>query len=90
MSLEALKRDGWPEFIRNDNPICPHCGCNCDISDNELWHLLEEGDHDIECPSCGKEFHVVTNVAYSFSTDEQEEIEEQGSDDNTEKTEASE
>ena len=60
------------EFFRNDEPKCPHCGHDCDISENGWWRLYEEGEHDVTCPSCDNDFTVSTSVSYSFSTDEQE------------------
>lgn len=70
----ALKAEpaGSLEFWGNDHPKCPHCGHDVSISENELWHLYEEGEHDIECPQCDGDFAVYTRVSYSFSTDSQE------------------
>lgn len=63
------------DFFRRDEPKCPHCGHECDISENGWWRLYEEGSHDVTCPSCDEDFTVETNVVYSFSTDTQEDDE---------------
>jgi hypothetical protein len=71
----AALRDGHSlDFRYEAHPKCPHCGHVCDVSDNEWWHLYQEGEHEVECPSslCELPFTVSTYVRYSFSTDEQE------------------
>lgn len=60
------------EFFLNNEPKCPHCGHDCNVSDNEWWELYEEGEHEVTCPSCDQDFTVSTSVSYSFSTDSQE------------------
>ena len=57
----------------NNTPVCPRCDCEIDINEWELYGLYEEGGHDIECPYCEKEIHVVSVAKYTFSTDEQPE-----------------
>lgn len=72
--LTALKdADHSSEFWGNNQPKCPHCGNDFDIEYNEAWHLYEEGDHEVECNSCDLMFSVAVRVTFSFSTDEQEE-----------------
>lgn len=63
---------GRLEFFDNKEPVCPHCGHECNVSDNEWWELYEEGEHEVTCPSCDQDFTVSTHVSYSFSTDSQE------------------
>jgi uncharacterized C2H2 Zn-finger protein len=74
--LTALKAGDTLEFWRNDDPKCPHCGTVVSVSDHELWALYEEGEHEVECPNCDMTFAVSTSIAYSFSTDEQDDPEE--------------
>lgn len=71
----ALKAAGKHslDFWGLDQPKCPHCGHDCNVSDNEWWHLCEEGEHEVTCPACDEDFTVSTRVSYTFSTDEQEE-----------------
>jgi hypothetical protein len=64
------------EFASLDNPMCPHCGYICDVSENDLWRLFEEGHHDVCCPACGDDFVVKAIANFSFSTDESDEDEE--------------
>lgn len=71
--LEALNAGHKLDFWGNDEPVCPHCAYIYEISDHDAWELYDEGDHEIECPSCELEFTVYTRVKHSFSTDEQEE-----------------
>lgn len=68
----ALKRDGWMEFFGLRNPRCPHCGTEHDISESGAYRLYEEGEHELDCESCEREFTVSTRVSYTFSTDTQE------------------
>lgn len=72
--FSALKSGDRMDYWGTKNPMCPHCGHEVSVQDNELWRLYEEGEHDeVECPSCEQTFTVSTSVSYSFSTDEQEE-----------------
>jgi hypothetical protein len=70
--LGALQGGDCLDFMANSNPKCPHCGHDCNVNDMEAWQLYEEGEHDLECPSCDGAFIVSTSVKFSFSTDEQE------------------
>lgn len=71
--LDALESGGSWKFSLNASPKCPHCGDDYDINDHEAWNLYEEGEHQIECPSCDLEYAVSVGVSYNYSTDEQEE-----------------
>lgn len=62
---------GRLEFFACDQPKCPHCGHECDVSANDWWRLYEEGEHEVTCPFCDGDFSVATRVSYSFSTDRQ-------------------
>lgn len=53
-------------------PRCPHCGKECDVSNNDWWKLYEEGEHEVSCPHCESDFCVNTSVRYSFSTWQQD------------------
>ncbi len=73
-ALKAAQQKGMraeSEYWLNDNPRCPHCGEDCDISKNDWWRLYEEGEHDVDCPHCDDSFTVSTRVSYTFSTDKQ-------------------
>ena len=77
---KAKEEDGFfpSDYWASDEPKCPHCGHVCHVSDNEWWDLYEEGEHEKECPSCEGKFTVSTRVSYSFSTDEQEDMDDEG------------
>lgn len=62
------------QYKRNDDPRCPHCDFIIDISKNEFYELYEEGEHEIQCPSCEKNITVKSEIEYKFSTDEQPEF----------------
>lgn len=72
--FEALRSavDNLSDFQWRKGPKCPHCGADLNVHDHELWELYAEGGHAIECPRCDAEFIVNTHCQYSFSTDEQE------------------
>ncbi len=69
--LEAMEREGSLHFFGNSEPVCPHCGAECDVSAHDLYHLHEEGEHEVDCPYCELEFKVSTRIRFSFSTDTQ-------------------
>lgn len=65
------------DFRNRRNPRCPHCGFECSVSNQEWFHLYEEGEHDVECPMCDLGFTVSVHVSFSFNTDEQEDYDEE-------------
>lgn len=64
------------DYWGNKQPRCPHCGTEHDVSDNDWYRLYDEGEHEVTCPSCDEEFTVSTRVSFSFSTYEQEGMDE--------------
>ena len=73
---DAIKRGDELDFWGNPQPRCPHCETIFNIQDNEAWELYKEGDHEIECTACELEFKVQVNVEFTYSTDEQEDMDE--------------
>lgn len=73
--LEALKAaKSSLDFWGNKDPKCPHCGTEFNISKNEAWSLYDDNNrHFVDCPTCEREFSVDTRCSYTFSTDEQDE-----------------
>lgn len=70
---KALREGNWLDFFQEDNPICPHCGTEVSIHDNELWELYNpDKDHVITCGDCGGKFTVEVEATYTFSTHNQE------------------
>lgn len=51
------------DFIR-----CPHCREQSRVHDGENYSMFEDGEHEVSCDSCGKDFTVSTSVSYSFSS----------------------
>jgi transcription elongation factor Elf1 len=71
--LSALKSGHWSDFSMTVNPICPHCGTEFDIRENEAWFVYDDNNtHTVECNRCENEFQVNSHARWSFSTDEQE------------------
>lgn len=77
--LAALEADDRGDFWGNANPKCPHCGTDYNITEREAWELYDqdEGQHEIECPSCDLKYTVQVRVSYTFDTEEQEEEDEE-------------
>ena len=59
------------KYFGNDNPVCPFCDKEINISEHERYDLYEEDCHEIECPYCEKEIYVNTSVKYTFDTSDQ-------------------
>jgi hypothetical protein len=65
------------DYWHNEEPICPHCDHVCGVTENEWWDLFDEnGDREFTCPSCAKPFMIEVHCKYTFSTDDQSELEE--------------
>lgn len=62
------------KYWGNDEPKCPFCDYEIDISDHEMYELYKEDDHEIDCPDCEEIFTVVSNCKWTFSTNEQEDL----------------
>lgn len=74
--LYALNKGHSLEFVSNKMPKCPHCGDDFDIDTNEAWFLYDDNDtHVVECRRCENEFTVSSTARWSFSTDEQDDLE---------------
>nr|DAY96289.1 MAG TPA: Protein involved in formate dehydrogenase formation [Caudoviricetes sp.] len=61
--------EGEPDTFSSDYVVCPYCGDA--ISDEDLIDLpecYEDGQHEITCDECGREFEVITYVSYSWKT----------------------
>lgn len=62
-------RENRLDYMCNQAPKCPHCDSEIDVSGNELYQLYEDGEHEITCPKCDKQFLVVSQQYWMFSTD---------------------
>jgi hypothetical protein len=56
-----------PEFT--PQPICPHCGYEA----RDAWEICfggdAEGDTEIPCGKCEKDFYVARHVTVTYSTE---------------------
>lgn len=67
-----LNEENEIDYCYNDQPKCPFCDHDIDISENEMYDLYKEDEHEIDCPDCGKEIKINSSCSWTFSTDEQE------------------
>lgn len=57
------------ESIQHDTYIrCPKCGNSYEALEFSEFDIFEEGEHDVDCPSCGYFFIVETAVSYNFTS----------------------
>lgn len=47
---------------------CPNCKTIFNPYDEEMYDLLNDGEHDVQCPHCDEEFEISTEVEYSFTS----------------------
>lgn len=57
----------YSDILGSDGYYCPHCGEYFEVYDD--YELYTDGDHDMTCPECGKNFVLTTSVSYSFETE---------------------
>lgn len=62
-----LKADEEIETSCEDDIICPYCGFSWE-PDFEADYYSSEGDYKEECPECGEDFTIETNVSITYST----------------------
>jgi transcriptional regulator NrdR family protein len=47
--------------------ICPYCGeKQTDLF--EVTGAYEDGEHEVTCQHCGKDFELITRVEHTYST----------------------
>jgi len=52
-------------------PVCPHCGTEHNIDQNESYHLYGTDDiEELTCGECEKVFFVKVHTTYSFETED--------------------
>ena len=58
----------WHEHNHCPEPVCPHCG----HKHRDAWDLSfdggAEGECEIECGECGKDYIISRHVSVSYST----------------------
>lgn len=68
MKIKADILGGETEVSNEDKVYCPWCGEALNYDDAESEVLYEEGEHEMTCPYCDKEFRVSTEIRYQYST----------------------
>jgi DNA-directed RNA polymerase subunit RPC12/RpoP len=59
------------EITHDDFIRCPHCGHQDRITDWDCDYgreKYEEGEHEVYCRECDKEFEITTHVSYSYTS----------------------
>jgi len=52
--------------------ICPHCGEDYSIDENETYHLYDTDDiEEIMCGKCENDFFVKVHKKFSFETEKE-------------------
>ena len=65
---EDIQNGKATETSGEDKVYCPWCGEEYDTTDEpEIAYV--DGDHEVECGECGKQFKISTNVSFSYDTE---------------------
>lgn len=66
---------GDPDTFSDEYIVCPYCGSAVEGADTmiDFPELGEDGEHELECEDCGKEFKVETMVSVDWETHKVEE-----------------
>ena len=69
-----LNEENRLDYWSNGQVRCPHCDCEFEPGQEDMYDLYEEETHEVECPVCNREFLVNINTAiiFKYSTDDQE------------------
>jgi transposase-like protein len=63
---DEIKNGETDETDCEDEIYCPYCG---ELYEPDCeYELYEEGEHDLTCGECDKEFIVTVNISYSYDT----------------------
>jgi len=57
----------------NKHPICPHCRAEYKDYESDAEVVYDFGDHEVECPHCGKDYYFTSFVEFSYSSEQPEE-----------------
>jgi len=60
-------QDDKDEVTHDDLVRCPACGRTFDPRGDD-YEVYSEGENDVTCPSCEREFTITTEVSYSFTS----------------------
>jgi hypothetical protein len=47
---------------------CPGCRHQWDAYEHEGPSILDDGEHDVQCPECDRAFTIETTVSFSFES----------------------
>ena len=72
-----LNKDNRIDYFRNDDIKCPKCDKDIDIGEYDLYECYSEDETRILCPFCDEDICVYGHAHWTFSTDEQEDDEEE-------------
>lgn len=61
-------RDDSGEITHHSSFRCPYCHHTSTVSDSEQYELYEEGEHEVGCSNCNKDFTVSTAIQYTFTS----------------------
>ncbi len=58
------------DTFSTDYVVCPYCGYAymTNLGYEDFPEIYEDGDHDMTCDNCGKDFVLETTVSYSRET----------------------
>lgn len=58
-----------PEEVDFNTKIrCPYCISSFDPYECEMYYIMNEGEHEITCPECNKNFLIYTNVERTYNS----------------------
>ena len=67
ISCRSMNNDSG-EVTHDEYIRCPKCKHQHDASDEWEARIYEDGEHDIICVKCYREFEVSTRVSYSYTS----------------------
>jgi DNA-directed RNA polymerase subunit RPC12/RpoP len=58
--------DDLGEVSHSSRIRCPHCRYIQDPMDGDYYEIMEDGEHEVSCIECGKDFVISTYVDFTF------------------------
>lgn len=71
VAVEAIKNgEEDADTYSTDYVICPYCGnaISTDYGYEDFPELFIDGDHELTCEECGKDFVLETSISYYYET----------------------
>ncbi len=71
MAIKQAAPDEKVDTWSSDYVICPYCGeaLKTDLGYEDFPEIYEDGEHELDCPECGRIFILNTCVSYSWETE---------------------